>query len=101
MWFFTSTDDTDYADFLEAWLLTGDVENLVTRAALCAGRGTAFARNPAPTSLLKKRRRAEYRLPPRSKFFADLRSIGIAIGIAIGIGATFAFRVRVREPLVL
>jgi hypothetical protein len=34
----------------------------VTRAALCAGRGTAFARHPATALLLKKRRRAEYRL---------------------------------------
>jgi hypothetical protein len=37
--------------------------NLETRAALCADRGTAFARHPATTHLLKKRRRAEYRLP--------------------------------------
>ena len=65
----------------------------VTRAALCAGHGTAFARRIATTVLLlKKRRRAETRLPPHSKFFADLRSIGIAIGIAIGIGVTFVFR---------
>jgi hypothetical protein len=41
----------------------------VTRAALCAGRGTAFARRFASALLLKKRRRAEYRLPPHSKFF--------------------------------
>ena len=36
----------------------------VTRAALCAGRGTAFARRPAAAVMLKKRRRAEYRLSP-------------------------------------
>jgi hypothetical protein len=41
----------------------------VTRAALCAGRGTAFARSPATELLLKKRRRAEYRLPPHSRSF--------------------------------
>jgi hypothetical protein len=39
----------------------------VTRAALCAGRGTAFARRPAAARVLEKRRRAEYRLPPHSK----------------------------------
>jgi len=39
----------------------------VTRAALCAGRGTAFAHSPATALVLKKRRRAEYRLPPHSK----------------------------------
>ncbi len=39
----------------------------VTRAALCAGRGTAFARRPAAAVMLKKRRRAEYRLPPHSR----------------------------------
>jgi hypothetical protein len=33
--------------------------NAVTRAALCAGRGTAFARRPAATLTLKKRRKAE------------------------------------------
>jgi len=38
----------------------------VTRAALCAERGTTFARHPAATLTLKKRRRAEYRLPPHS-----------------------------------
>ena len=64
----------------------------VTRAALCAGRGTAFVRNPVPAPLLKKRRRAEYRLPPHSKFFANLRSIRMGIGIAVGIGVTFVFR---------
>ena len=73
-------------------LLTGNVENLETRAALCAGRGTAFVRNPVPAPLLKKRRRAEYRLPPHSKFFANLRSIRMGIGIAVGIGVTFVFR---------
>ena len=41
--------------------------NAVTRAALCAGRGTAFARRPATTLMLKKRCRAEYRLPPQSR----------------------------------
>ena len=41
--------------------------NAVTRAALCAGRGTAFAYHPATALVLKKRRRAEYRLPPHSK----------------------------------
>jgi len=40
---------------------------------------------------LKKRRRAEYRLPPQI-FPPDLRSIGIEIGIAIGIGTPFVFR---------
>ena len=41
--------------------------NAVTRTALCAGRGTAFARRPATTLMLKKRCRAEYRLPPQSR----------------------------------
>jgi len=45
----------------------------MTRAALRAGRCTAFARHPATALVLKKRRRAEYRLPPHSKFFAPSR----------------------------
>jgi len=53
-------------------LLTGNVENLETRAALCAGRGTAFARSPAAVPPLKKRRRAETRLPPHAKSFRGL-----------------------------
>jgi hypothetical protein len=45
----------------------------VTRVALCAGRGTAFARRIATTVLLlKKRRRAETRLPPHAKSFRGL-----------------------------
>ena len=45
----------------------------VTRAALRAGRGTAFARRIATTVLLlKKRRRAETRLPPHAKSFRGL-----------------------------
>jgi len=46
-----------------------EIWSAVTRAALCAGRGTALARHPAPVLLLKKRRHAEYRLPPHSKSF--------------------------------
>ncbi len=42
-----------------------EIWNTVTRAALCAGRGTAFARHPTTARLLKKRCRAEYRLPPQ------------------------------------
>ena len=39
----------------------------MTRAALCAGRSTAFAHHSATAPLLKKRRRAEDRLPPHTK----------------------------------
>jgi len=35
----------------------------VTRVALRAIRGTAFAHRPAAVLMLEKRRRAEYRLP--------------------------------------
>jgi len=50
--------------------------NAVTRTALCAGRGTAFARRPATTLMLKKRCRAEYRLPPHWIHLPDLRDAG-------------------------
>ncbi len=46
-----------------------EIWSAVTRAALCAGRGTAFAHHPAIALLFKERRRAEYRLPPHSKSF--------------------------------
>jgi len=46
----------------------------VTRVALCAGRGTAFACRLAAAAMLKKRRRAEYRLPPSPDLFARLVS---------------------------
>jgi len=43
------------------------IGSAATRAALRAGRGTAFAHHSATAFLLKKRRRAEYRLPPHFK----------------------------------
>jgi len=36
---------------------------------LFLGSTSSFVRRPATALLLKKRRRAEYRLPPHSKFF--------------------------------
>jgi len=55
-------------DYCVALCVAGnEIWSAVTRAALCAGRGTAFVRHPATARLFKKRRRAEYRLPPHSK----------------------------------
>ena len=49
----------------------------MTRTALCTGRGIAFERRPAAAFMLEKRRHAEYRLPPRSKFFVWLRTLDV------------------------
>ena len=49
-----------------------EIWSAVTRVALRAIRGTAFAHRPAAVLMLEKRRRAEYRLPHALKSLAKL-----------------------------